>query len=235
MFMGLSLTTGLLWTWEPLPISQLAEAAALGQAIAATPIRLGDVARQLPDQEIAAIAQAMPTGGKPWLLIGEKLSAMSLPILSVEAFLPPETTTREVRRGMRIPLSRSISDQAKPEPWTISAANYPRGRIGSYAQVAVAGRNFDDMQGDQDINRPFVVEGRFEDAELISIVSFIRSIPLMPTARLPIRAGPIHTLVRETAESVTVWTRLDFSSSQIVTLRKEGERWVITATSIRSA
>ena len=220
MFLWLSMTAGLLSVQQPLPI------------------RLGDVARQLSDQDIATLERTLPPGPRPWLLIGEALVfGVSPPIQSVEAFLPPETATREIRRGSMIPLQRRIADPAKPEAWAIANASYPRGRIGSYAQVVIAGRNFEEIQGDEDINRPFVVDGRFDDAELVSILTFIRSFPVKPTPPGPPMIGglPVHTIVRQPGDYVDIWTRRSFASSQIVTLRKQGQSWVVVSVGIVQA
>jgi len=40
--------------------------------------------------------------------------------------------------------------------------------------VALPGRSFDQIQTEQDVNRPFSVIGTFDDAELLSIVRFYR-------------------------------------------------------------
>jgi len=50
---------------------------------------------------------------------------------------------------------------------------------GPYAQVAIEGRAFEEFTDDQDQNRPFLVEGNLSDAELLSIVAFIRPKPPM--------------------------------------------------------
>ena len=216
----------------------LVETAALSQVTAIAQIRLGDVARQLSEQDVASLERLLPANGKPWLLIAEGLGAMSGPFHSVEAYLPPETTTRELRRGVVIPLQRRIAPT--PEAWSlVNAAPSARQTTGRYAQVAVEGRNFDQIQSDQDINRPFWVDGRLDDSELVSIVAFIRNQPLQTLFAFPpvtpLRAGPIHTIAREAADFVTVWTRLGTQESQVVTLRKQGQSWVITQVSVRSA
>jgi hypothetical protein len=212
----------------------LLEAAAFSQATAPTPIRLGEVARQLSVQEIANIEGLLPPGGKPWLLIGEGLGFMSAPVHSVEAYLPPETTTRELRRGVVIPLQRRIV--TTPEAWSVvNSASRPRATTGRYAQVAVEGRTFDQIQGDQDSNRPFWVDGRFEDSELVSIVAFIRSSPVPASGQRPITAGPIITLTRQSDDSVAIMTRLGAHESQRVILRKQGQSWVIAQVSVISA
>jgi hypothetical protein len=55
---------------------------------AATPLRIGDVARQLTEQDITALESLLPSGAKPWLLIGRRAWGEV-----VEAYLAPTTTT----------------------------------------------------------------------------------------------------------------------------------------------
>jgi hypothetical protein len=98
----------------------------------ATPLRIGDVARRMTEQDITALESLLPSGAKPWLLIGVRTWGEH-----VEAYLAPTTTTPALRRGTVV-------------SWQ---------RTGSYAQVTIPGRSFDQIDGDQDINRPFQVKG----------------------------------------------------------------------------
>ena len=119
---------------------------------------------------------------------------------------------------------RPIVEPAKPGEWTIAASpNAPPNA--RYAQVAVAGRGFDQLQGDQDHNRPFEVRGQFDDAEVISIVSCVR-----PQAK-----DPIRLILRNSDDSVAVWTRLGAHESGKWTLRKQGLSWVILSYATLSA
>jgi hypothetical protein len=43
--------------------------------------------------------------------------------------------------------------------------------------VAILGRSVDDISGDRDVNRPFVVHGELSDQEIVTVVTFIRSSP----------------------------------------------------------
>ena len=91
----------------------------------------------------------------------------------VEAYLAPTTTTPELRRG------------------TVVSGQLTR----SYAQVAIPGRSFDQIDDEQDINRPFQVIGNFDDAELVSLVQLLRSNP--PTRGMAsIESSPILSIRR---------------------------------------
>ena len=101
-------------------------------------------------------------------------------------------------------------------------------RTESYAQVAIPGRSFNDIQGDQDINRPFRVIGRFDDDELIRLVQFLRS---DPPYRGPERIDPwpFLSMQRKADDSVQVMLRGSVGRGQAITLRQAGQDWVIVS------
>ena len=92
----------------------------------------------------------------------------------------------------------------------------------------IPGRTFDQIEGDQDINRPFRVIGRFDDTELIRLVEFLRSNP--PTrvgGSNAIRPWPILSIDRKADDSVEVLLRGAVMQGQTITLRQAGQDWVI--------
>ena len=131
-----------------------------------TPLRIGEVLRQSTEEDIAAAELALPPGAKAWLLVGDRVMAPGEQV--IQAFLTPTTDTPALRRGTVVSITRWVIRQATP--WTAA-------RTESYAQVAIAGRNFDDIQGDQDMNRPFRIVGRFDDDELVRLVELLRTDP----------------------------------------------------------
>src|SRR5712692_4281744 len=84
----------------------------------ATPLRIGDVARRMTEQNITALESLLPSDAKPWLLIGVRAWGEH-----VEAYLAPTTITPALRRG------------------TVVSGQVTR----SYAQVAIPGRSFDQI------------------------------------------------------------------------------------------
>ena len=81
-------------------------------------------------------------------------------------------------------------------------------RTESYAQVSIPGRNFDHIEGDQDLNRPFRVIGYFDDTELVGIVNFLRSNPPTGGGEVGvIRPWPILSINRKADDSVEVLLR----------------------------
>jgi hypothetical protein len=189
--------------------------ALIGQSTATTPLRTGDVARQLTEQDIAALELVLPPGGTPWLLNGDPLQLGNGQRQFIYAYLPPTTATAALRRGLVIGVMRQISP---PTAWTAQADQ-------SYAQVAIAGRNFDQIQGDQDINRPFRVFGRFDDTELVRLVDFIRSDS--PARGNSIQPWPILSIIRQADDSIRVMTESRYGQGQMITLRQAGQDWVI--------
>jgi hypothetical protein len=185
---------------------------------ATPPLRTGDVARQLSQEDIAAIERTLPSGEKPWLLNGDRGDAAGLEY--IEAYLPPTNATPLLRRGTVITVMRRIPPHfPEATEWTVQETH-------SYAQVAIPGTGFDQIEGDQDTNRPFWVIGRFDDGELVRLVQFLRSDP-------PIRGGervqpwPILIVGRQQDDSVQVLSRGGVGHGQVIKLRQVGQDWMV--------
>jgi hypothetical protein len=67
----------------------------LTQSNTTVTFRTGAVARQLTDQDVAALESVLPSGAKPWLLNGDP--GMFAGIQSIEAYLSPTTATTALR------------------------------------------------------------------------------------------------------------------------------------------
>ena len=190
--------------------------ASLVQSAAVTPLRTGEVARQLTEQDLAALEMVPPPGEKPWLLNGDRSQLGSGQY--IQAFLPPTVSTPVLRLYKVIVVSRrnarNMFERPEPtDPWVVE-------RTETYAQVAIAGRNFDQIQGDQDINRPFRVIGRFDDSELVQAVQSLRSDP----APMP---WPIMSIERQMDDSMKGMLRKTAWDGQIVILRQAGQNWIV--------
>jgi hypothetical protein len=190
--------------------------ASLVQSTTTLPLRIGEVARQLTEQEIAGVEMVLPSGEKPWLLNGDRPQWSNGQF--VQAFLPPTVSTPELRRGTVISVERrnARNQLQRPEPvdpWVVE-------RTESYAQVAIAGRNFDDIQAEQDINRPFRVVGRFDNSELVRSIQTLRSDP----APMP---WPILSMTRKPDNSIEVLLRMTASEGQIIWLRQARQEWIV--------
>jgi hypothetical protein len=182
--------------------------------------RTGDVARQLTEQDLAALEMVLPSGSTPWLLNGDNGQAAGPEY--IEAYMPHTSTTLISARSPLLRRGTVITVMRRTRPlteWTVQETR-------SYAHVAIPGRRFDDIQGDQDMNRPFRVSGRFDDEELVRLVEFLRSNP--PT-RGPERtqSWPILSIERKADDSVQVFLRGGVGRGQAITLRQAGQDWVI--------
>ena len=186
----------------------------------AIPLRTGDVARQLTDQDVAGLEAALPSGEKPWLLNGDRTQ---VPVREyIEAYLSPTSTTPAFRRGMVVSVMRRIIPAVGE--WRLS-------RTESYAQVVIPGRSFDQIEGDQDMNRPFRVIGRFDDDELVRLVQVLRSDSPILIVRGPehIQPWPILSVQRKDDDSVDVFLRGGVMRGQGTTLRQVGQDWMIVS------
>ena len=181
---------------------------------AAIPLRIGEVGRQLTDQDIAALEMALPRGSMPWLLNGER--PQNTFVDYIEAYLSPTSTSNALRRGIFIGVRRQRTPAGQ---WNVE-------RTQSYAQVAIAGRSFFAIQGDQDMNRPFRVVGPFDDDELVRLVQFLRSDPPI-RGDSHIQPWPILSVQRKDDDSVEVLLREEYWTGQVVNLRQNGPEWVI--------
>src|SRR5258708_7531174 len=74
--------------------------------LASTPLRTGEVARQLSKEDLAAIERTLLSGSTPWLLNGDHGDAAGLEY--IEAYLPPTNATPLLRRGTVITVMRRI-------------------------------------------------------------------------------------------------------------------------------
>jgi len=181
-----------------------------------TTIRTGDVSRRLTQQDVAALELVLPSGAKPWLLNGDPAQIAGLE--NIQAYLSPTTATSTLRRGPVIFATRRISPITE---WAVEGS-------GTYAQVAIPGREFDQIEGDQDINRPFHVIGNFDDTELVGLARFLRSNP--PTIggeSNAIRPWPILSINRKGDGSVEIQLRETNWKGQAITVRQTDHNWAI--------
>jgi hypothetical protein len=204
---------------------------AVGVSQALSPLRVGDVAQQLSAQDVVDIERAgSAAGSPPWLLVSVRGQIVGLQ--SVAMYLAPEAATNELRRGrmvelVRVSLQANIASTTRLTPgvWTVKGT-------GNYAQVRVADRDFDRIEDDRDVNRPFQVEGKFDDVELVSLVRFLRSSPMGPTPDARTATGPVHgewPIERLVRQSTSV--DIDLIAGRLewerVRLHRQGPDWVI--------
>jgi hypothetical protein len=188
-------------------------------------LRIGSVGRTLTSQDIEGVIRVLPAGDKPWLINAEP-SQISF-IQAVEVYVEPARATENLRRGSVVTVSR----QAAPagQAWNARSTE-------EYAQVVIPGRSFTEITSDQDLNRPFRVTGKFEDAELIRLVNSLRSLGVQPAGTANdqlftrnVQLLPILSVWRRDSLTVHVDLRIESMKGQTVMLEKRGEDWAVVS------
>ncbi|MGH9383374.1 MAG: hypothetical protein ACRD2N_03670 [Vicinamibacterales bacterium] len=116
--------------------------------------------------------------------------------------------------------------------WRVTA------RDGRYAQVAVATKGFPERMGSADLHRPFKVTGAFSAAQILELITYVRSSPQRPPIpddpdgtshlELPDRLNgrlPLVQLVRVDSTTVEIWLADSFYSGEHAVLYYRDGRW----------
>jgi len=187
-------------------------------------------AKDLTPAEMAQVrGLARPTGKEPWLIhgfrhgLGPKFTSRRT---RLEVYLQPEVENGSLRRG-RV-LHVEISAPA-------AGGRNASARIestGNYAQIVVPGRRATDVEGKWDLNRPFLVDGEFDDQTLSSLVALIRRSPQGPPrpnggVSAKINGSLAISRVRRTDGGVEVTLNADDLHGENVTLEERGGSLVI--------
>jgi hypothetical protein len=192
-------------------------AATLLQAQTVGPIRLGVGAQSLTEQDIAVFQRALP-GSTLWLVEGKA----PFPGLSIAVYFAAEKTTAELRRGQMIRGKRPVNP---PGAWKLDAR-------GNWAQVAIAGRDYNVLNGESDFNLPFQVDGDFSDEELITLIAFIRTTVASGGRNGGVgslNAFPILQVIRTSKDTVKFFLAGGNGPSQAVFATREGQGWRVTS------
>ena len=200
-----------------------------GQQPAAQPFRIGATGIKLTDQEVADLIKVLPAGAAPWLIDGDGPGAFGEgPTQRFQVYMTPISATPEVRHGVAMEVSRPIG---APSAWSI--VKKPDGETYSfdYAQVAITGRPFDQVQEEYDENRPFILTGGGDDVDLVSFIKFVRSRYTGPirsvVTRVPDALSDIEFL-RLAPGEVRVGLRQNRTSGIQLDLRKLGPSWEVS-------
>jgi hypothetical protein len=193
-------------------------ALALAQA-SATTARTGDIARSLTAEDIATVERMV--GTKPWLVEGRRPAGSPSKSQTIQAYFAPTTVTPNLRRGAYLTFTRELNPG--PGPWEGVGSARP------YFQVAVPGRPYEQIENDNDLNRPFTVKGNFQNDELIELVTFIRSNPEVPEGRGRGKVGtsPISFIERLPDGSARVEWQFEPNQGQRAILEKRGANWAL--------
>jgi hypothetical protein len=187
--------------------------------------RFGSVARSLSEREITYIANLATAAGKPpWLVLGFR--SMVSGVARLTMYLHPDVTTERLRRGR---LLRLI---AKDPPAVSERSEWMVKETASYAYVPLAGP-VGEIAGEQDLAWPFAVGGEIDDETLISLVTFVRSRPLIPGvleghSPRQVMSAPLSGVWRRGEEFIVgLRLREDTEVFAVTVIRKAGQ-WVVT-------
>ncbi len=198
------------------------------QATAPGVTRIGELGGKLPDQEIAELAKQLP--GFPWLISGDGPGPFDSPertIQHIRAYLLPTITTPGLRRGPMVHATRQSSPTLTG--WTMDQP------VMEYAQVAIDGRNFDQIQSEHDINLPFVISGINSEAELISAVRFVRAKYSLPISSVMMSTDEsVPSFLKLQPGDIRVGLRKTSTSGLSVILRRQGQAWTVISELVRN-
>lgn len=160
---------------------------ALAQDTVSRPIVVGE---PLVDSDISQIrVLSVEAGvGDPWL-ISSAASSPTTDERTVLAFGTATRSTSELRRGTMVRLTAGPSESTARPPRTWGRQTRSVEPIAEWAQVAAEGLAFDDIPDLWRANRPIRIIGGISDADLVSLVAFVRARPLTGPDGQPIFIG----------------------------------------------
>lgn len=204
------------------------------------PILIGPTGGSLSASDLSQVVRLTAEGGgEPWMLVGLPPPFADPARWFVDVYLAPDRTTAGVRRGRiqvvwaRLP---AIAAYAAPKTWQAASS-------AEYAQVPVPGTNPDAVRDGRDLNRPFRLFGVISDEALLSIVSLVRSSPVIAAPATRTTGQPvarIATTVEGTWPIARVVVKPDTTvevellnhdprekSGQEILLRGTGQVWIV--------
>jgi len=187
------------------------------------PILQGSFAVQLSPQDIANLERVLPQGAKPWLLGGGDCLLCEA---MITAYLPPISETAQLRRGRVLVLQPpaglikgGMPTRNAPTSWVLTD------KPGLYAQLPPVGQPFDPAPSAKNL---IGIVGDFSDADLLSIVGFVRS-----NSRW---TGSLEHLSRDAVGVVQVQIHPASGRGRLLArIRREGQSWIIISESTVSA
>jgi hypothetical protein len=190
--------------------------------------RLGPLGRRLSDDDVTAIARLVTSGeAKPWVLFGQ-YSQILPETWYVDAFLKPARSTQRLRRGVVRHLECKPAGSRKP---CLSWHLLPE--TGSYVQVA-DGAVFGPVPTiRRPSERPIALDGNLTDADLLSLVQYIRSKPTPEVRDRSIALGvsgtyPIREIYQQKDGSLFVFMSLNGRVGETATVRRTKRGWQVT-------
>ena len=199
------------------------------------PIVFGRQAAWLRPADVESIARAVRSyGGPSWLITDVRRSPPDRNgefQWSALAYVASTTATAEFRRGALVRVNAGLTTEqlADPARWSADAST-----VRQWAQVAIPGRPFDDVKGEQDDNLPLTISGDITDADLLSVVRFLRSSPVIavpPGLNLGQVPGPVRgirgpAIRHPMLPGVRVVIARSAECSYDIVLERRGETWI---------
>ena len=172
--------------------------------------------------DLAAVNEALSDAGRPWLIFSDSSGPVAyLPPQRppVRAYLPPSIVTSRLIRG-----EQRTMREASPRKWIVVQTSM-------YAQTAEDGSTFDYVDSSRRGRIPFTVSGAFEDAEILSITTFIRELQTSPPLQRAFTGVnpdvPIRSIARVSDSTVKVDLSENDWSALSLMLRRVGETWTV--------
>ena len=173
----------------------------------------------------------LPSNPEPWLLVGDVIPFVAE---IVHAYLPPDSANAKFRRGKQVVILGARPSKELGPRWNVVRDDEPLSFLhkGSWAQVALPGRGFDEIEDEKDPNLPFLVNDEFSDTELTELVDAIRSRESgMDRGKAGARGGPllpILVIARGSGGSVVIYLRLGSVEYGRVELRRNQQHWEVS-------
>ena len=199
-------------------------------------IGIGVDGNRLTGKDITDLTKVLPEEKAPWLVVGEGPGAFGPgSVQSYRAYMQPIAATPDVRHGLAFEIARPTG--VVSQGWTLTTDPGRQPVSFQYAQVAIDGRPFDQIVNEGDSNLPFRLDGPIDDAELVSLVRFVRTQAPGPIKGIMTKPpdglsnnGPLRLAPGE----VRVVLRTTLTEGVLLLLGKVEQRWEILARGILS-
>jgi hypothetical protein len=173
------------------------------------------------DQELMRLAAAH---GQPWLFF-EPQEGQLRGYWHARVYLQPVAADPPVRRGrVLLFMARTPPGHEGAKTWQVSESAYAQVPVANTGRLAVEAKDL-----------PFLESHRLPDADLLSLVAFVRSSPSAPghnDQRGPAYRvdgeKPINSIRRGADDTIEVVVMNDRSSSWTLTVKRDGDTWVAT-------
>jgi hypothetical protein len=168
------------------------------------------------------LAQIGGLAEKPaWLVLGYR--SMIRGVATVSVYLRPDVVGTSVERG------RMLSLVADDPPVVPNRSAWKIRDTVPYACIALPDRRCNDIFSERDRAWPFLVQGDLDDDTLISVVTFLRSMPRLQLGTFSITVGtaPIAGLSRQDDAIIVSFRMVEQTIERITLVKKDGQ-WVMT-------